>query len=149
MPDAPDPFIEPIIEHGIKPSGIVDEDGALILSLDLNPMRDEVESKGDTRAVQYVRNENPRLEGEFSLRPRRNALGQYYGFGDMHPGAAVTDLANLPYNGSVHGFRITASMSIIMGNPKRAMGDDGVTITQPFKVMPFVKSATAIAAMAA
>lgn len=112
-------------------------------------MRDEVESKGDSRAVEYMREENPRVEGEMSLRPRRNALGQYFGFGNIHPGSAATDLANLPYNTDVHGFRITGSMSIVMGNPKRAMGDDGVTITQPFKIMPFVKSAAAIAAMAA
>ena len=148
MPDAPDPFVEPIIEHGVKPSGLADEDGALILSLDLNPMRDEVSSKGDTRAEEYNRQENPRIEGEFSLRPRRNALGENYGFGNIHPGSACTDLVNLPVNSNLHGFRISASASIIMGNPKRSKGDDGTTITQPFKYMPFVKSAHALALVA-
>lgn len=145
MPDTPDPFVEPIIEHGVKPSGIADEDGALILSLDLNPMRDEVVSKGDKRADEYVRMENPRIEGEFTLRPRRNALGKYYGLGNAHPGEAATDLINLPVNDDIHGFRISASASIILGNPKRSKGDEGVQITQPFKYMPFVKSAAALA----
>ena len=149
MPDAPDPFVEPIIEHGIKVSGLADEDGALILSLDLNPMRDEVEQKGDTRAVEYVRFENPRIEGEFSLRPRRDALGKLFGLGNAHPGTAATDLVNLPVNSNLHGFRITESASIILGNPKQTRGDEGKSITQPFKYMPFVKSKKALAAAAA
>ena len=149
MADAPDPFVEPIIEHGVKYSGLDDEDGALILSMDINPMRDEVEQKGDSRAVEYVRLENPRLECEFSLRPRRNALGKSYGLGNTHPGTAATDLVNLPVNENIHGFRISESCSIILGNPKRSKGDEGVTITLPFKYMPFTKSRAAIAAMAA
>lgn len=147
MPDTPDPYVDAIIEHGVKPSGIADEDGALILSLDLSPMRDEVVSKGDKRADEYVRMENPRIEGEFTLRPRRNALGQHFGLGNVHPGTAATDLVNLPVNSDIHGFRISGSASIILGNPKQSRGDEGVQITQPFKYMPFVKSAAAIAAM--
>jgi len=146
MADTPDPYIEPLIEHGVKLSGLEDEPGALILSLDLNPMRDKVEQKGPSRAVEYQRWEDPRIEGEFSLRPRRNALGQNYGMGDMHPGEAVTDLVNLPVNSMIHGFRISASASIIIGNPKRSKGDDGTTITQPFEYRPFTKSAAALAA---
>lgn len=149
MPDAPDPFVEPIIEHGVKVSGLENEDGALILSLDLNPMRDQVEQKGDSRSVEYERWENPRIEGEFSLRPRRDALGKNFGLGNAHPGTAATDLVNLPVNSSLHGFRITESASIILGNPKQTRGDEGKSITQPFQYKPFVKSAKAIAALAA
>lgn len=149
MPEAPDPFIEPIIEHGVKPSGIEDEDGALILSHDGNPMRDEVESKGDSRAVEYLRAENPRIEGDFSLRPRRNALGVHYGMGNMHPGTAATNLANLRVNSDFHGFRISGSATIVMGNPKHSRGDDGTTITQPYKYLPFTLSAAGLAARAA
>ena len=149
MPDIPDPFISPIIEHGVKISGLEDEDGALILSIDLNPMRDVVEQIGDSRAVEYERYENPRIEGEFSLRPRRNALGLNFGLGNAHPGTAVTSLVNLPVNSDLHGFRISESASIILGNPKHTRGDEGRSITQPFKYMPFVKSAAAIAALAA
>lgn len=147
MPDAPDPFVAPIIEHGIKVSGLEDEEGALILSLDLNPMRDEVAQKGDSRAVEYVRMEDPRIEGEFSLRPRRNAVGLHFGLGNAHPGSAVASLVNLPVNSDLHGFRISESASIILGNPKQTRGDDGRTITQPFKYMPFTLSAAAIAAL--
>ncbi len=147
MPDTPDPFVEPIIEHGVAPSGISDEFGALILSLDLNPMRDEVLSKGDNRADVYARYENPRIEGEFTLRPRKNALGQHYGLGNTHPGVAATDLVNLPVNSDVHGFRITGSASIILGNPKRSKGDEGTTITLPFAYRPFILSAAGIAAL--
>ena len=146
MPDTPDPFVDAIIEHGVKSSGLVDEPGALILSLDLNPMRDQVEQKGESRAVEYERWENPRIEGEFSLRPRRDGNGLNYGFGNLHPGSAVADLVNLPVNSNLHGFRISASGSIIVGNPKRSKGDDGTTITQPFQYKPFVKSAAALAA---
>lgn len=146
MPETPDPFVEPIIEHGVKISGLEDEEGALILSLDLNPMRDEVEQKGDTRAVEYMRYENPRIEGEFSLRPRRNALGHNYGFGNAHPGTAATSLVNLPVNTDLHGFRISESASIILGNPKQTRGDDGRMITQPFKYLPFTRSAASLAA---
>lgn len=146
MPATPSPFVEPIIEHGVKISGLEDEDGALILSLDLSPMRDEVEQKGDTRAVEYMRYENPRIEGEFTLRPRRDALGLNYGLGNAHPGSAATDLVNLPVNTDLHGFRITTDASIILGNPKQTRGDDGRQITQPFKYMPFVRSAASLAA---
>lgn len=142
---AADPFVEPIIEHGVKISGLADEDGALILSLDLNPMRDEVEQTGDSSAIEYVRCQNPRIEGEFSLRPRRNGLGLNYGLGNAHPGTAVTDLVNLPVNSELHGFRISLSASIVLGNPKQTRNDEGRTITQPFKYLPFVKSAAAIA----
>jgi hypothetical protein len=138
--------VQPIIEHGVKVSGLEDEDGALILSLDLSPMRDQVEQKGDSRAVEYERWENPRIEGEFSLRPRRNSLGQYEGLGNAHPGTAATDLVNLPINSNLHGFRITDSASIILGNPKQTRGDEGKSITQPFQYKPFVKSALALAA---
>lgn len=148
--DIPDPFVEPMIEHGVKVSRLADEDGALILSLDLNPMRDKVEQKGDTRAVEYQRWEDPRIEGEFSLRPRRNPLGENFGLGDIHPGTAATDLVNLPKGSSIHGFRITDTASIIMGNPKDTRGDEGRTITQPFEFRPFTKSAKALkAALAA
>jgi len=149
MADTPDPFVEPIIEHGIKVSGLEDEDGALILSLDLNPMRDKVEQKGDSRAGEYQRWENPRIEGEFSLRPRRNPLGKTFGLGNAHPGTAATSLINLPVNSDLHGFRITESASIILGNPKNTRGDEGKSITQPFEYAPFVKSAKALAAAAA
>lgn len=149
MADIPDPFVNPIIEHGVKVSGLENEDGALILSLDLGPMRDEVEQKGDSRAVEYVREENPRIEGEFSLRPRRDTLGKNFGLGNAHPGTAATDLVNLPVNSDLHGFRITDSATIILGNPKQTRGDEGKTITQPFKYLPFVRSATALAAAAA
>ena len=144
MPDILDPFVKPIIEHGVKVSGLADEDGALILSLDLNPMRDQVEQKGDSRAVEYERWDNPRIEGEFSLRPRRNALALNFGLGNAHPGTAATDLVNLPYNSDLHGFRLTDSMSIILGNPKQTRGDEGRSITQPFQCKPFVKSAKAL-----
>lgn len=144
----PDPFVEPIIEHGVKVSGLENEDGALILSLDLNPMRDKVEQKGDSRAVEYQRWENPRIEGEFSLRPRRDALGKNFGLGNAHPGTAATDLINLPVNSDLHGFRITDSASIILGNPKQTRGDEGRSITQPFEYAPFVKSAKALLAAA-
>lgn len=148
--EIPDPFVKPIIEHGVKVSGLEDEDGALILSYDQNPMRDKVEQKGDSRAVEYQRWEDPRIEGEFSLRPRRNAIGENFGLGDIHPGTAVTDLVNLPKDGKTHGFRITDTASIIMGNPKDTRGDEGRSITQPFEYRPFVKSAKALkAALAA
>lgn len=145
MADTPDPYVDAIIEHGVKLNDLADEEGALILSLDLNPMRDKVEQKGESRAVEYERWENPRIEGEFSLRPRRNALGKFTGLGNMHPGAAVTDLVNLPVGSNVHGFRISASCAIIMGNAKQSRGDEGKTITQPFTYNPFTKSAAALA----
>lgn len=145
MPDTPSPFVEPLIEHGLKVSGLVDEDGALILSLELNPMRDQVVQQGASRADEYEYWHNPRIEGEFSLRPRRNALGLNYGLGNMHPGTAVTSLLNLQVNSDIHGFRITEDASIIMGNPKSSRGEEGKTITQPFQYKPFVMSAAAIA----
>lgn len=148
MADTPDPFVAPIIEHGVKPSGIEDEQGALILTLDLNPMRDQVVQKGDSYADVYERWENPRIEAEFTLRPRRDALGKAFGLGNIHPGTAATDLVNLPVNADIHGFRISANGSIIMGNPKDSRGDEGRTITQPFMYKPFVKSAAALAAAA-
>lgn len=148
MPDAPDPFVQPIIEHGVNVAGLFDEDGALILSLDLNPMRDQVEQQGDTEAVEYEYWRNPRIEGEFSLRPRRNAVGLHFGLGNAHPGSAVASLVNLPVNSDLHGFRISGSASIILGNPKRSKSkEQGLTITQPFMYRPFVKSAAAIAAL--
>ncbi len=146
MPDTPDPFVEPIIEHGVKVSDLADEDGALILSLDLSPMRDAVMQKGASRATEYVRYEDPRIEGEMSLRPRRNALGLPYGLGNAHPGSAVTDLVNLPVNSNIHGFRISESATICLNNPKQTRGDDGLQITQPFVYYPFVLSAAALAA---
>jgi hypothetical protein len=149
MPDTPDPFVEPIIEHGVKVSGLEHEDGALILTLDLNPMRDDVVQQGASKADEYEYWHNPRIEGEFTLRPRRNAIGLNYGLGNIHPGTAATSLVNLPLNSDIHGFRISESASIIMGNPKDSRGEEGRTITQPFKYKPFVKSAAAIAALAA
>lgn len=145
MPDTPDPFVEPLIEHGVKVSGIEHEDGAFILTLELNPMRDQVVQQGDSRADEYEYWHNPRIEGEFTLRPRRNALGLNYGLGNVHPGTAASDLVNLPVNRDFHGFRISSNGSIIMGNPKDSRGEDGRTITQPFNYKPFTKSAAAIA----
>lgn len=149
MTDAPDPFVFPIIEHGVKISGLVDEEGALILSLELNPMRDQVVHQGDSDADEYEYWKNPRIEGSFELRPRRNALGLHFGLGNTHPGTAVASLLNLPVNSDLHGFRISASASIILGNPKQTRSrDNGRTITLPFTYKPFVKSAAAIAALA-
>lgn len=148
MPDAPDPFVLPIIEHGVKVSGLSDEEGALILTLDLNPMRDQVVQQGDSDADEYEFWKNPRIEGEFTLRPRRNAVGLHYGLGNLHPGTAIASLINLPVNSELHGFRISASASIIAGNPKHSRSrEQGRTITQPFQYKPFVKSAAAIAAL--
>jgi len=146
MADIPDPFVDPIIEHGVKLSGLEDEEGALILSLDLNPMRDRVDQKGASRAVEYSRWENPRIEGEFSLRPRRDALGKNFGLGNTHPGQAATTLVNLPVNADIHGFRISESCAIELGNPKRSKGDEGTTITLPFTYNPFTKSKAALLA---
>ncbi|HBJ85432.1 MAG TPA: hypothetical protein DDZ88_16455 [Verrucomicrobiales bacterium] len=150
MPDEiPDPFVEPLIEHGVKVSGIEHEEGAFILTLEINPMRDQVVQQGDSRADEYEYWHNPRIEFEFTLRPRRDALGMNYGLGDVHPGTAATSLINLPVNKSIHGFRISASASIIMGNPKDSRGEDGRSITQPGTYKPFTKSAAAIAALPA
>lgn len=146
MADIPDPFVAPIIEHGVSVSGLEDEEGALILSLELNPMRDTIVHQGDSQADEYERWHNPRIEGSFSLRPRRDALGKSRGLGNLHPGTAITSLVNLPVNSELHGFRISESASIIAGNPKqnRTM-DNGKSIDQPFIYKPFVKSAKALA----
>jgi hypothetical protein len=91
--------------------------------------------------------EDPRIEGEYSLRPRRNALGLNFGLGNAHPGSAGASLVNLPVKSDIHGFRISSAASIILGNPRNTRNDEGRTITQPFKYMPFTRSAAGIAAL--
>jgi hypothetical protein len=145
---ATDPHVEPIISHGIKPADLhADEEGALILDCTWTGERDEVTHKGDNHADVYSEFRNPRLTFELNLRPRRNALGECWGLGNVHPGQALTDLVNVAEGRNILGFVITGDMAIIAGNPKRTSNDEGLSGTVPGMVKPFTKSAVAIAAL--
>jgi len=144
---APDPHVEPIISHGVKPADVhADEEGALILDCTWTGERDEVLHKGDTHAVVYAEYRDPRLTFELNLRPRLNATGECWGLGNVHPGQALTDLVNVAEGRDILGFVVTADMAVIAGNPKRTSNDEGLSGTVPGTVRPFVKSAAAIAA---
>lgn len=132
-------MIEPLIEHGVKPNfGIKDEEGLMVTDVSLKPMRDEVTRKGDNRAVEYSRWEDPRLEGSIKGRPRRNAQGNASGLGNIHPGVAF-DLANVADGANLHGFDITDDNVTIIGNPSRDSADgDGTTCDIPFTYRPFI-----------
>jgi hypothetical protein len=131
--------IEPLIEHGTKPAyGIKDETGLMVTDVSLKPMRDQVTHKGDQRAVEYERWEDPRLEGEIKGRPSRNALGQAHGLANIHPGTATT-LLNVADGDDIHGFEIDADNVTIVGNPTRDHADgEGTTISVPFTYRPFI-----------
>lgn len=132
-------MVEPIIEHGIKPNfGIKDEEGLMVTDVSLKPVRDEVTRKGDNRAVEYSRWEDPRLEGNIKGRPRRNAQGNAFGLGNIHPGVAC-DLANVADGANLHGFDISEDNVTIIGNPSRDSSDgDGTTCDIPFIYRPFI-----------
>lgn len=140
-------MVEPIIEHGIKPNfGLRDEEGLMVTDVSLKPMRDQVTRVGENRAVEYERWENPRLEGEVKGRPRRNAQGNAFGLGNVHPGVAL-DLACVADGAGLHGFDIRAANSTIIGNPTRDTSDgDGTTVTVPFTYRPFILKAPPAAA---
>jgi acyl-coenzyme A thioesterase PaaI-like protein len=133
-------MVEPIIEHGVKPSfGGVDEEGVLVDTVSLSPMRDEVTRKsGDGRYTEYVRMEDPRLEIEIKGRPRRNGQGNAHGLGNVHPGVAL-DLLNVADGANIHGFDISDDNVTIIGNPKRDWSDtDGTQVTVPAVYRPFI-----------
>lgn len=135
--------VEPIIEHGHKPSyGLKDETGLMVSDCSLKPMRDQVTHKGDNRAVEYERWEDPRLEGEIKGRPSRNASGEAHGLANIHPGTAM-DLANVADGMDLHGFDIDGDNVTIIGNPGRDTSDgDGTSITAPFTYRPFIPKPT-------
>ncbi len=137
-------MVEPIIEHGTKPNyGIHDEEGLMVTEVSMKPMRDNVRRKGDNRATEYSRWEDPRLEGEVKGRPRRNAQGNAFGLGNIHPGVAC-DLANVADGGDIHGFNIDDDNVTEIGNPGRDSSDaDGTTVNVPFIYNPFMKKPVA------
>lgn len=132
-------MVEPLIEHGIKPNfGIRDEEGLLVNDVSWKPMRDNVTRKGDGRYVEYSRWEDPRLEGNIKGRPRRNAQGNAFGLGNIHPGVAF-DLANVADGSDIHGFDINDDNVTEIGNPTRDSTDaDGTTSDIPFTYRPFI-----------
>lgn len=132
-------MIEPIIEHGTKPSfGVQDEEGLMVTDVSLKPMRDNVTHKGDNRAVEYSRWEDPRLEGNIKGRPRRNAQGNAFGLGNVHPGQAY-DLLNVADGADLHGFEIDDDNVTEIGNPTRDSSDSNPTaIDVPFTYRPFI-----------
>lgn len=132
-------MVEPLIEHGIKPNfGIQDEEGLMVTDVSWKPMRDNVTRKGDNRAVEYSRWEDPRLEGNIKGRPRRNAQGNAFGLGNIHPGVAC-DLANVADGANIHGFEISDDNVTEIGNPSRDSSDgDGTTLDIPFTYRPFI-----------
>lgn len=133
-------MVEPTIEHGVAPSfGGVDEEGILVDSVSWSPMRDEVTRRsGDGRYTEYARFEDPRLEGEIKGRPRKNAQGNAFGLGNVHPGVA-NDLANVADGANIHGFDIDDDNVTTIGNPKRDWSDtDGTQVTVPFTYRPFI-----------
>lgn len=132
-------MIEPLIEHGIKPNyGIKDEEGLMVTDVSWKPMRDNVRRKGENRATEYSRWEDPRLEGNIKGRPRRNAQGNAFGLGNVHPGVAC-DLANVADGANIHGFDINDDNVTEIGNPSRDSTDaDGTTLDIPFIHDPFI-----------
>jgi hypothetical protein len=136
--------VEPIIEHGITPGyRHIDETGMLVTDCSWKPMRDEVAHKGSNRAVEYLRYEDPRLEGEIKGRPIRNPAGEAHGLANVHPGTAV-DLANVADGRDIHGFVIDDDNVTVIGNPSRDSTDgDGVTLTIPFVYRPFIAKVAA------
>lgn len=142
-----DPHVEPIIYHGVRPVGAhQDEESAFVKSCTWTGERDLNSYKGDNFADVYDEYTNPRLTFEMELSPRVNAQGEYYGLGNAHPGQELTDLVNVADGRNIMGFVITQDMSIQAGNPKRSSGTDGVSVTLPGVVKPFVKSRAALAA---
>lgn len=136
--------LEPFIEHGVQPSyGLQQEEGMLVESVSVTAERDEVARKGAERTTEYSRWEDPRLTGEIQGRPRRNAQGNLYGLGNVHPGVAL-DLANIADGMDIHGFNINDDNVTIIGNPKRESSDsDGTKVTIPFTYRPFIAKAVA------
>ena len=132
-------MLEPIIERGIRRSyREVDEEGILVEDVSWKPMRDEVTHKGDVRAVDYSRWEDPRLEFEIKGPLKKDAMGQAFGLGNVHPGAAY-DCLNVADGRDIHGFEIDDDNTTIIGNPTRdSSAASGVSVTIPGVYRPYI-----------
>jgi len=146
----PDPHVEAIITHGVPPiDKHGDEEGVLILDCSWSATRDEIIHKGDNHADVYAEYRNPQLIAELNLRPRIGPTGETYGLGNVGAGEAVSGLVNLAEGRNIFGISIDADMTIIATDPKRTSNDEGLNGSLKLTVKPFIKSAAAIAALAA
>lgn len=129
-----------MIEHGAEPTGaLLDETGLNVNKLSLNGKRDYTRRKdGETKAVVYMRGENPRLEGSLSGEPIRNGSGALQGLALVSPGTANA-LLNLPNGVTVHGFAFTSTTKVIVLDVSTEKSDEEEDkITVPFEFWPSI-----------
>jgi hypothetical protein len=132
-----------IIEHGTSPNyELVNETGLLVTSVRFSPKREYVEKKSaGTRAVTYVRAENPTMDISIGGKPIPSAQGNLAGVCLTHPGN-TTALANFTTSDVVHGFTYSATALLLYKDPTLDLSDTESPTTQieatfyPFVVIP-------------